>query len=253
MNETARKLIEQTLKAPPKKIESRAKAGVLTPETIRKHLAASRQPPFSQVPRPRKVGDQAAFAVSTTIEIQPIRWDTNIFYRRLGLMPSAGRIEIARALNDLDPSHPEFSWRAIAVRVLLKKRLRMAYDRIALGNFWADDPSLFESIFDQLLEKERSGRGERTWGVYADFSVTDEQALGIDAAWRSELARAISRVGIRDLTHIALGVTDRPSRMRWEVIGFVPVIFVPLDSSPTREYLDDAAEMLREMVRPFLG
>jgi hypothetical protein len=196
---------------------------------------------------PRKVGNgPGVFVPTTSIERQPIRWDTNCFYRRLGLTPDATRLDIVRRFLELDPQQ-SFIRLAYAAQVLIDKESRQRYDALSLGCFWAQDPDLVEAVLGGGL-----GDVSDQWGVYADSTVTDEQARSLSPEWRTmmctELTPRFSKYAHPPL--VGVGATDREANVRWEQIGMFAVLFVRFDSEPTPEYLHDAAEELMGIATP---
>jgi hypothetical protein len=212
----------------------------LTKETIRRAL--------QNVPREiRKVGDgSAVFSPTTELDRQPIRWDTNCFYRRLGLETSATRLDVARRFLELDPRQ-DFIRLATAAGVLLSRQARPRYDALTLGTFWSDDPELMQSKISGDL-----GPTDREWGVYADMSVTDEEAKQVDPRWRAMFAAEFNGrfPDLSILPHVGVGATCSGGRHRWEQVGIYAVFFVPVDSEPTLEYVHSAVEELFEIAEP---
>lgn len=206
------------------------------------------QEAFAPRAAPRRVGEgQTAMAAVTELETQPFKWDTNCFYRRLGVDPYCERVEIARAFGNLDPRHPNFSWYATAARVLLKKPLRAAYDRLALGAFWSDDPDLKDYALEGMINGDFLDASVE-WGIYADPNVSDEMAESVDPAWRPSIVEAVARFARRARTpypfFIGLGACRGEEGIRWETIGYIPVLFVPIDTPVDRRYVEHAAELL---------
>lgn len=208
----------------------------------------------TQTQTPRLVGDGPAhFTAHLAVERQPFKWDTNSFYRRLGLTPDCTRLDLVAAYHASDPALPDFDRRMIALRVLLKKSERTRYDSVPLGAMWMDDPDLFQSMIEHVTSGEEYISGREEWGVYADIGVSEKDALRLRSEWRPMLARAldliIRRRSIPYPVVVALGVTDRPSRSRWEQVGYIPVLFVTLDEEPSLEYVSAAAEHLMRVAR----
>ena len=190
--------------------------------------------------RPRKVGKgPAAFSLCLDLDRQPFKWDTNSFYRRLGLGPDASRVDIAReGQRRTDRVSVEEHLRmTTAAKAILKKKKRPIYDAVSLGDFYADDPALDRS----RTELETNGEAledpsQWTWAVYADSCVTNEEAEAWDSSpFRSSLTLALASWGRSfDDPMIALGVTRTDPR--WEQLGDFPVLFVGLDSEPSEAY-----------------
>ena len=207
---------------------------------------------FRRFEGPRKVGKGPPhFVASTGIERQPFKWDTNSFYRRLGLTPDADRVEIARAFSELDPSAPDFLYYATAAKVLLKKYQRMIYDAISLGLFYADDPAIVQRMLQMVFENGGVPPEDVEWAVYADSGVSDDDAQRIDPLWRSMLSAEIARKTKHwpSPPAIGLGVAYR-ANVRWEQVGYLPVLFVAIDSRPSERYVVEAVETLLRYARP---
>lgn len=197
---------------------------------------------------PRKIGDgQATFASSTTIDSQPFKWDTNCFYRRLGLEPDAPRIEIVRRFLELDPQQ-NFLYLATAAEVLLSKDKRSRYDRLIIGTFWGGDPDLIKS----QINGEMAAPDQGSWTVYADLDITDEDARTLTSDWRNKLSAALaprlSKLPI--MPEIGVGVCRSIFLSRWEMIGHYAVFFVSLDAEATPEYVLAAADELLRIATP---
>ena len=195
----------------------------------------------------RSVGGVQRFYPSTAIESPIGGWDTNCFYRRLGVPVDATRQEIARAYIELDPEQSSL-WYATAARVLLSRSDRKRYDAVPLGAFWGDDPALVQS----RVSGELGGAASVEWGVYADRSVTDAQAAGVPGEWRWMLAEALAPhfVNFPHRPSIAVGVTARSRDSRWQQVGLCAVLFVPLDCEPSLGYVHAAAVQLMQIATP---
>jgi hypothetical protein len=192
----------------------------------------------------RRIGDVAAFPPIVALERQPFRWDTNGFYRRLGLETTASRLDIVRAFLELDPRQ-DFYRLAFAAEVLLSKTKRPRYDALSIGTFWAGDPDLGEARGLERLKVD-------TWGIYADGTITDEQALTVSAIWRSMLAMALAPLlaDVDPLPFVGIGVTAAKADSRWEQVGHFAILFVPLDEEPSLEYVHTAAQKLMQIATP---
>ena len=189
---------------------------------------------------PRKVGDgPAAFPPVTSLERQPFRWDTNCFYRRLGLDPHATRLDIVRRFLDLDPRQ-DFIRLAIAAEVLLNKEKRSRYDALVIGTFWGDDPDLI----DRRVTGELGAPDLGQWAVYADPRVTDEQARVFTSEWRTMLTAELAPkfAQFPQVPLVGIGVTPSIMTARWEQVGAFVILFVPLDAVPSQVYVRAAAE-----------
>lgn len=201
---------------------------------------------------PRKVGSgSASFSPTIIIEQQPFRWDTNCFYRRLGLDPSATRLDVVRAFQSLEPQDQGFIRFAVAAEVLLSKEKRSRYDRLMIGNFWPGDPDLIAS----QLDGEMGAIDQDEWAVYADSEVSDEDALKLTSDWRNQLSAVLAEKFSHSMTpgqvpHIGVGVCPTVFHSRWEMVGWYAVYFVPLDAPVTPEYIHAAADELLRIATP---
>lgn len=198
-------------------------------------------------PLPRKVGDgHATFSSSTTLDRQPFRWDSNCFYRRLGLDTTATRLDIVRRFLELDPQQ-DFIRLAIAAEVLLSKTKRSIYDALILGNFYAQDPALIKLRLGGELVSAADA-----WAVYADADVSDEDARTLTSEWRHQLSAALAPAFSKYpiMPQIGVGVCSSIFRSRWEMVGWYAVYFVPLDAEVTPEYVHSAADELLRIATP---
>lgn len=188
---------------------------------------------------PRKIGDgPAAFSLSMTVELQPFRWDTNSFYRRLGLEPDCERIDIAAAFTDAPrPTAEADLYYTTAAKALLKKDVRRRYDSIPLGAFFGDDPDLDDARTSVDDEDGLASPTLNEWAIYADPCVSDEVAKAWDPTpLRTEITQALSNWGSRfDSPCIGLGITR--TNPRWDMVGNFPVLFFGVDTEVTREYI----------------
>lgn len=217
----------------------RGQSSPLTPRTMERAFQRAR------LEQHRRVGGHAAFPPTVAIERQPFRWDTNGFYRRLGLATTATRLDIVRAFLALDPRQ-DFLHLAVAAEVLLSKAKRPRYDALPLGTFWAEDPALTQAKMSSAL----AGVSVDEWGVYADGTVTDEQAQRLSPLWRGLLATALGAVigDLHPLPFVGVGATTEAQR--WAQVGYFAILFVPLDEEPSLEYVRAAAVKLMEIATP---
>lgn len=192
----------------------------------------------------RLVGDgQVAF--STTLDLEPTRviiWDTNGYYRSLGVSPYASRAEIRDAYLRLN-GHRSHRL-TIIVKTLLDRDTRARYDRTPLGCFWAHDdalktrivPTYTQEDFDldpDLEVPEEPDDGLRvlsvdeSWAVYAMLVRDDEIDWTDVARLRARIASVFSREGIT--RSVALGILPPGSTNPFStMIDGTEVIFLPL-------------------------
>lgn len=186
--------------------------------------------------RPRRIGDgPASGSTSHALERQPLRWDTNQFYARLGLTPDAARVEIARRF--LDVGGLGSSAMTTATKVLLDSSSRRSYDALTLGSFWAADEAL---IHHHLDPGDLVGATDGEWAIYADFDVLSASALAIDPLWRTRLGYIMWRAGV--VMQFAIGATNGEARI--EGIGYEIVVFLPLAIEPKWEYVTLIAQQM---------
>lgn len=201
---------------------------------------------------PRKIGDgPASFSISTTVEIQPFKWDTNSFYRRLNLDPDCERIEIAAAFHNAPrPTHAADLHYSTAAKNLLKKDVRRRYDAVPLGAFFADDPALDAARCPVDMESPLEGMTRTEWAVYADPCVSDADVEEWDpTALRTGIIEVLSNWGKRfSDPQVGLGLTR--TNPRWEMMGNFPVLFIGVDMSVTREYLVRVANVFMAATAP---
>jgi len=188
---------------------------------------------------PRKIGDgPAAFSLSMTVEHQPFQWDTNSFYRRLGLEPDCERIEIAIAFNDAPrPTAEADLYYSTAAKALLKKDVRRRYDSIPLGAFFGEDPDLDDVRLSEDEDEAMVPVTVDEWAVYADPCVGDDVAKAWDSGpLRTALIESLSNWASRfDDPRIGLGLTR--TNPRWDMVGNFPVLFFGVDTEIDREYI----------------
>jgi hypothetical protein len=207
-------------------------------------------PPTPSRDAPRLVGDgPTEFSTSGVVDITPrFVWDTNGFYRALGVSTDAPRRAVARsavgALNGLLHDPDAFRWADRAVRILLNPSLRKKYDATPLGMFWADD--------ERLLRRERQLPGDEEelvavegwpWSYYVfglDESDLDEVSM---AEWRALVCMACID---RDVSaQIGLGLASGGG-IELLQIGYRVVVMVGLDIKPSWYYAVSVASALAE-------
>jgi hypothetical protein len=193
----------------------------------------------------RKVGEgQAAFALTTTVDVQPFRWDTNQFYERLGLDPSCPRIDIVRAYHESPRSTAdEHLHYATAAKALLKKAKRALYDRILLGSFYGDDPALDKRR--TTPDEEQLAAPDTGWAYYADGTVSDDDVAAYDFEPARTLLTSALAPWARTQEHtpyVALGLTRDATR--WIQVGYFPVLMLGVDDQVTEAYALHVADLL---------
>lgn len=194
---------------------------------------------MAQTTRPRKVGDgPALFTATGVVDRQPFRWDTNGFYRRLGVATDCTRVEVARAFMETDPRSTSLDL-AVALQVLISREMRTVYDAVPLGAFYRDDPALIDVSIEAAEDLDESA--PPTWAIYADHDVTDAEAQAQPVGWRSALAIEVGRIFPPGLV---MGVGVSRSTWRCEPVGQHPVCFVPLDAEATPDYVGRAVDEL---------
>ena len=109
---------------------------------------------------------------STSVELEPwpsIIWDTNLYYRDLGVHPKSSRTEIRQAYVDLDG---EASTRLTMIaRTLLNPRRRLKYDLVPLGSLFFDD-----QIEDKMRRDKAAEAGQaRAAGEEVDSEELNRQ------------------------------------------------------------------------------
>lgn len=148
-------------------------------------------------------GNARSFSTSTEIDLCPrFRWDTNSFYRNLGLTPSASRTDIRRAYLSVG-GHLSYRLTHI-VKTLLSRKVRERYDRTPLWLFWADDDALLLHHDEADEAHVETPVDNPSWGYYlvgVDAKVSQDTFL----LWRSCVVAAWSRAGI--LTQVSVGFT----------------------------------------------
>lgn len=228
-------------------------SGLLGPTgmPIRLDSGGSQRQLWNQVRRPtnRLIGDQRNAESSSTaaLDSQPFIWDSNGFYRRLGLEPGASRVEVARAYQTLD-GHRSAAL-TNAAEVLINKYTKRQYDRLPLGVLWADDV-LLPPHADLEGEFEAANPGDAEWAYYL-IGVEDEELPDgheeILAVWRCMLAASLWTSGAhRVVRTFAVGLGHEMS-VGW--IGFRLVAIFPLTLKPSSEYAPALARLMVESVR----
>lgn len=214
-----------------------------SPQGQTRRLGQSDSPrPMPRIEQPiRLIGDGPCVAsTSHAIETQPFCWDTNGFYRRLGLPPGAPRIEVARAFMEMDGHRS--SMLTNAARVLIDKRTKKLYDATPLGSLWPDDESLAEAVISGDFEVVQQ---DTSWAYYVDgVTPTDDDREHL-ATFRWMVAYLLFRSS-SPANRFALGVcSGEPYVGR---VGFRLVAFVPFDSKPSWEYASSIAMALQRAV-----
>lgn len=173
------------------------------------------------------------------VELQPFCWDTNGFYRRLGLAPGAPRIEVARAYMAMDGHRSTRLTRAAIT--LINRFTKVAYDRIPLGSFWMLDEDLDAGRLDgDLVAAEDDG-----WAYYVS-DVPDDYVPG------DELIAAVLATITLDVWNqgcpipFAIGFSTEP---RLQVVGRRIVAFAPLTIQEAIEYSHHVASQIVNLWR----
>jgi hypothetical protein len=197
-------------------------------------------PPLKRTSQTQLIGDGPPEAsTSHAIETQPICWDCNGFYRRLGLPPGSPRIEVARSFQDLDGHRS--SALTDAARVLLNRGTKKLYDALPLGALWPDDEMVTRAVIEGDLEVV----GPQGWSFYiwgdVDPDSVDQDLLGV---WRWMVAFLLWR-SRSPADRFAMGVVMGEGSVA--IVGFRIVAFVPLDLKPTWEYASEIAMALQRM------
>lgn len=179
---------------------------------------------LTETDAPRLLGDgPAQFSTSLALDLTPrVIWDTNGFYRALGLRPDASRADIRRAYIDHE------GWRSVRltkiVKLLLDRTLRRAYDRTPLGSFWADDDRLMVRI-DSDDDDLQVVVHDTHWAVYA-WGITDPE---VDHAVLNELRNRLAKSWWDDglIEYLAVGMCASTMDAQVKVVGQIPVMFLP--------------------------
>lgn len=222
--------------------------------------------------RPFLVGvGPAEFSTSVAIEPWPsIIWDTNLFYRDMGVHPKVDRKRIKQAyLNNR--GHEDKRLTMIA-SVLLSPLRRLTYDLVPLGSLFFDD---------EIEEAVRRAAAAEASGVRAGGDEVDEQALNdkIDqmritppgemdelperedryqwsyylyksghddteklSLWRSEIIRVLHESGVDKPPRLGIGYmssNDPSEKIRVLQIGFRVVILIDEQASIEVDHLSD--------------
>ncbi len=165
-------------------------------------------------------GDGPAEASSNLcIEQQPFRWDTNGFYRALGLTPDATRVEIAHAYIERNGYTSE--WITSAARTLIDKDTRRVYDALPLGSFWGDDSRLRDRLHEDDPDLVPHDAGV-WWSVYLAEGVPDSAAATLDPEWWGILAIFLSRAGHSGGFAVGISPDGGVATVGWRDVIFVP-------------------------------
>jgi len=192
---------------------------------------------------PFLVGGQPWFSSSTAIEPLRFVWDTNSFYRRLGVEPSATRGEIGVAYRD-NPNRDDPYLTHIA-KTLVDKSIRLRYDWTPLGMFWSDDQRLQHAIEEALdqsgeIESLETATGSvAEWGFFVlgvDQNDVEESSVVL---WRSAVIECLSQ--FTEVPPIAVGIGAQSSDPTIVVRDKRIIFFAPnmLDDQLARQYASD--------------
>ncbi len=193
--------------------------------------------------RPRRVGEgPSRSSTSHAVERQPFRWDNNRFYARLGLEPDATRVAIARRF--LEVGGHSSSALTTAIQLLLDRDRRRFYDALLLGTFWAGDESLQHHRLRPDAGEMVVHSGDAEWSVYADYDVSDEEAMSIHPGWRSRIGLMLWQAGVT--VGFSLGVTKGEPRI--ELVGYEVVVFLTLALTPEWEYAAEVVSVMLSML-----
>lgn len=213
-------------------------------ERLRSEAAAATDPS-----RPRLVGDgPVEFSTALGLDITPrFVWDSNGFYRRLGVPTNASRREIARAgvAAMLACTTKEEERRVDAiVRTLIDPARRRSYDATPMGAFFAFDPYLLDQRLLAGLPDLVPVYGW-PWAYYIVQCNDDaliEQDMG---SWRTHIANALH--GVIEPNKFALGIAPGEA-ISIDLIGHRIVIFVGVALKPSWDYAHAIAAELRRIV-----
>lgn len=199
---------------------------------------------------PSLVGDgECLFPCTVEVDIQPFRWDTNGFYRRLGIGTDASRVEIGRAVIEAPRPTADDDRRIItAASALLKKKRKAQYDRLVLGRFYGEDPDLIESVLSEENEADETPAG---WSHWADTDISEDAVRQYDFSLaRALLARAIQPWAKEQPFDVLISLGLTRGWDRWTQIGNIPVFFIGVASVVDESYATQVAASLAEIAKP---
>lgn len=191
-----------------------------------------------QTAQPRLVGDgPSEFSTCTSLEPSPrFVWDTNGFYRSLGVATDATRGEMARAYLARD-GHSSVRLTHI-LTTLLDPYLRSRYDATPLGMLWADDDALQHRITNYDDGMEIVTVGTTPWSIYV-LGIRDELIdHELIDAWRAAVVDACMRLGI--VRNLAVGLCSNEFDPHVRAVGQRLAIFLPIGVA-TKAALDYSA------------
>lgn len=188
------------------------------------------------------IGEGPAFASAIpTIERQPFVWDTNGFYRSLGLDTDAKRVEIAHAYINTDGYRSAYL--TAAAKTLLDKDTRRAYDALPLGTLWSRDPQINQAMADEGF-REQYQIERPQWAYYSAVGEIAGALARPADEWWAGVASALSHLGYGGM--FALGVAEEGAVAQ---VGYGFVAFIPLRLAPTFDpvYASQIASRLIEV------
>lgn len=205
-----------------------------------------------------------------------VKWDTNGYYRELGVSPYATHGQIAKAYLNLG-NNPT-ARQTYCVKQLLNKKIRAAYDATPLGSLFVDDylieaalrrakdeaaravregyadseedtvPITAEELADAFgttidaldtgRRRVHDDRPTQPWGFYLWRSFSnDHDRL---SEWRGALVSAFWKKGV--IANIAVGYLKGMESWVVAQVGSATVFFINEDAVPTEAMAEAAAD-----------
>jgi hypothetical protein len=232
-----------------------------------------------------QVARYGPFVFSTSLDLDirnRVIYDTNGYYRDLGVDPHATRAEIRDRFTDIDGWSDEHL--TYIARVLLNDDRRDVYDSTPLGDLYFDK-YMAQSIEDEILasgqavmadpddpeyddaksiKKDLRSREDRhasagpvdkdslsdqtakvpTWGYYT-WRTFKPDFHGVLAEWRLQVALALRDRGVQTSADLSVGfVQDRDAPWAIRPIGHRLVIFLATSERPTSDHAHAVVESL---------
>lgn len=230
-----------------------------------------------------QVARYGPFEFSTSLDLDirnRIIYDTNGYYRDLGVDPRATKAEIRDRFAEIDGWSDERL--TYIARVLLNDDRRDVYDSLAPGDIYFDkyvaqsieeeilasghalaaDPEDPEYDPSKSIKKDLASREDRpasagsldkdslsgqtasvpTWGYYTWRTFT-EDFYGVLAEWRCQLALALREKGVRASLSVGF-VQGRDAPWTIRPVGNRFVVFLAADEQPTSEHAQAAVASL---------